>query len=103
VKRLLLLFSYLAVTAACSTVASGTADQAAFVPTEDVVPAAIPLYRLAETTHPVPTVTSTPTYPATSTPEPYYLEATVWTSEPQVPILVYHRFLPDHYEYSTKV
>lgn len=41
----------------------------------------------------------------TSIPEPalVFLEATVWTSQPRVPVLVYHRFLPDHYPYSTKV
>jgi len=103
VKRLLLFFFYLVASAACSTITSRTTEQAALVPTQDAVPAAIPLYRLAEATHPVPTGASTPTRTATPTPVPYYLEATVWTSEPRVPILIYHRFLPDHYEYSTKV
>jgi len=103
VKRLLFFFFYLVASAACSTITSGTTEQAALVPTQDVVQTTNPLHQLTQATHPVPTGTSTPTRYVTPTPEPYYLEATVWTSEPQVPILVYHRFLPDHYEYSTKV
>jgi hypothetical protein len=47
--------------------------------------------------------TPSPSPSETSTPVSQILEATVWTSEPRAPILVYHRFLPDRYEYSTKV
>jgi len=102
-KRLLLLLSYLATTAACSTDASVTTDQLVSVLTQNVVSSATHMHRPTETIHPLLTGTYIPTRPATPTPEPYYLEATVWTSEPRVPILIYHRFLPDHYEYSTKV
>jgi hypothetical protein len=52
-----------------------------------------------------PTNAISPSPSPTDTPKPasQILEAMVWTSEPRVPILVYHRFLPDYYEYSTKV
>jgi hypothetical protein len=59
------------------------------------------------TTLPTSTSTATPTLVPTATiipsptPVPVYLPATVWTSDPQVPILVYHRFYPDRYETST--
>lgn len=38
-----------------------------------------------------PTQTITPS----PTEVPFFVEATVWTGEPQVPILIYHRFVPD--------
>jgi hypothetical protein len=38
-----------------------------------------------------PTVTITPT----PTEVPFFVNATVWTGDPQVPILIYHRFVPD--------
>jgi hypothetical protein len=52
---------------------------------------------------PTPAITPSPSPSDTPTHVFQILEATVWTSEPRVPILVYHRFLPDTYEYSTKV
>jgi hypothetical protein len=33
----------------------------------------------------------------------FTIEATVWTAEPRLPILTYHRFLPDTYDHSTNV
>lgn len=42
---------------------------------------------------PMPTSTPTPT----ATEVPFYAEATVFSGELQVPILIYHRFFPDHY------
>jgi hypothetical protein len=58
---------------------------------------------------PQPVITSTATPAATPTPEPTLtptiplqeVDATVWTQEPVVPVLMYHRFLPDRYESST--
>ena len=102
-KRLLLLLSSLVIIAACSTSASVTTDQTASELTQNVDRSATIINTPTETIHHIPTRIPTPTRTATPTPEPYYLEATVWTSEPRVPILIYHRFLPDHYEYSTKV
>ena len=102
-KRLLLLLSYLATTAACTSAASVKTDQLSSVLTPNVVLSATYVHQSTLTLNPLPTRTPTPTSTATPTPEPYYLEATVWTSEPRVPILIYHRFLPDHYEFSTNV
>ncbi len=47
---------------------------------------------------PTPTLTPTLTLTPTPTLAPVYLPATVWTADPQVPILVYHRFYPDSYK-----
>lgn len=51
----------------------------------------------------VPTATQTPlpTLTPTATQVPFYLDATVWTGNLQVPILLYHRFVPDTEEKST--
>lgn len=46
-----------------------------------------------------PTATLTPT--ATATPNPLLFEATVWHSDPLIPILNYHRFLLDTASHST--
>ena len=61
-----------------------------------------------------PAPTWTPTLPAASatplpsptlvpspTVVPYFLEVTVWTEEPRVPMLAYHQLAPDISEYST--
>jgi len=50
-----------------------------------------------------PTITATPTIISspTETPVPVFINATLWTSDPQVPILVYHRFYQDYQNYST--
>ena len=45
-----------------------------------------------------PTATATPTLSPTPTLVPVFLPATVWTADPQVPILVYHRFYPDSFK-----
>ena len=102
-KHQLLLLPYLVAIAACSTSASVSIDQAASELTPIMVQGAANTHQPTETIRHTPIRTPTPTRTATPTPEPYYFEATVWTSEPRVPILIYHRFLPDHYEYSTKV
>jgi hypothetical protein len=47
------------------------------------------------------TVTSIPTDIPTPTAVPYYINATVWTEEPRVPMLAYHQLAPDTSEYST--
>lgn len=44
---------------------------------------------------PLPTSTSTPTVTPTATEIPFYLDATVWDYTLQVPILIYHQFVPD--------
>lgn len=51
----------------------------------------------------IPTATQTPlpTMTPTATEIPFYLQATVWTGNLQVPILLYHRFVPDTNEKST--
>lgn len=53
----------------------------------------------------LPSELPAPTLPATlvpsPTPKPYYLEVTVWTEEPRVPMLAYHQLAPDTSEYST--
>lgn len=54
-----------------------------------------PTATLAPSPTPLPTATFTPT------PVPVYLNATVWISDPLVPILTYHRFYPDRYATST--
>jgi len=40
--------------------------------------------------------TPTPTITPTPTEIPFFVDAIVWTGEPQVPILIYHRFVPDY-------
>jgi hypothetical protein len=62
-----------------------------------------PIPLATETPAPIPTATQTP--PPTITPPPteipYYLNVTVWTEEPRVPMLAYHQLAPDTSEYST--
>jgi hypothetical protein len=48
-----------------------------------------------------PQPSSTPIPTLTHTPQTTILEVTVWTKDPLIPILNYHRFLPDHYDQST--
>lgn len=48
------------------------------------------------TSTPLPTLTPTPTVTPTPTEIPFYLNATVWSGNIQVPILLYHRFVPDY-------
>ena len=58
-------------------------------PTPDQAPSAIP------TRSPEPTATDIPTATATALPptaQPAFLTATVWTSDPAVPVLAYHQF-----------
>ncbi len=43
-----------------------------------------------------PNPTSTPTLTPTATEIPFYLDATVWSGDLKVPILIYHRFVADH-------
>ncbi len=58
---------------------------------------------LTATLPPLPTSTATATITPspTETTVPVFINATVWTSDPQVPILVYHRFYQDYQNYST--
>ncbi len=48
------------------------------------------------TNTPQPTLTPTPTITPTPTQIPFYLNATVWSGNLQVPIVLYHRFVPDY-------
>ena len=50
---------------------------------------------------PTATVTAFPTVIPSPTAEPFFLNATVWTEEPRVPMLAYHQLAPDTSEYST--
>lgn len=43
-----------------------------------------------------PTQTSTPTITPTATEIPFYLDARVWDETLQIPILIYHQFVPDY-------
>lgn len=43
------------------------------------------------------TVTPTPTVTPTATEQPFYVSATYFSGELQVPILIYHQFFPDAY------
>lgn len=45
---------------------------------------------------PLPTQTSIPTMTPTATEIPFYVDATVWSPELKIPILIYHQFVPDH-------
>ena len=58
---------------------------------------------LTATLPPLPTSTATLTITPSpiETPVPVFINATLWTSDPQVPILVYHRFYQDYQKYST--
>jgi hypothetical protein len=71
------------------------------IPTATLLPTATwaPTTTAAATATPLPS--TTPTAIPTATPVPVYLEAVVWASDPQVPILTYHRFYPDRYATST--
>lgn len=63
-----------------------------------------PIPAATETAVPVPAATQTlppPTPTSLPTQVPYYLNITVWTEEPRVPMLAYHQLAPDTSEYST--
>jgi hypothetical protein len=69
----------------------------------ETVPAPIPT-SLEEVKRAVPTARENPHEARLETEhEIFTIEATVWTAEPRLPILTYHRFLPDTYDHSTKV
>lgn len=56
------------------------------------------VFQPTATVTPLPTSTPTPLPPTptpTATKIPYYAEATVFSGDLQVPILIYHRFIPD--------
>jgi len=55
----------------------------------------------AFTATPAPTQTPLPTATATATQVPFFLDATVWSGDLQVPVLLYHRFVPDSTKEST--
>jgi hypothetical protein len=63
---------------------TGCAVVSAFSPTE------------TPTNTPLPTLTPTPTVTPTPTQIPFYLNATVWNSDLEVPILIYHEFVPNY-------
>lgn len=48
------------------------------------------------TNTPEPTQTPAPTFTPTPTEIPFYLNATVWNSDLEVPILIYHEFVPNY-------
>lgn len=69
-----------------------------------------PLLPSAPTARPSPAPSITPAIPATtttvpsSTIAPFSMTATVWSGDPQVAVLLYHRFIPDSaLPYSTTV
>ncbi len=76
-------------------------------PTAAITPTMIPTLLPSSTLTPLPTLTatltSTPTPVPSITPDPFYLPATVWPGDPQVAVLLYHRFSPDTAPYSTSV
>lgn len=45
---------------------------------------------------PQPTITSQPSMTPTATEVPFYLDADVWDNTLEVPILIYHQFVPDY-------
>jgi len=70
---------------ASTVVLSGCSAPVVVSPTE---PIALPT---KTSIPPTPTINPTPTEP------PYFVDATVWSGELQVPILIYHFFIPDHF------
>lgn len=63
-------------------------DQVSAPPTATAIPTELPT-----PTQPAPTATPLPT--PSQTPAPLNIDATVWTSDPIIPILNYHRFTPN--------
>jgi hypothetical protein len=59
------------------------------IPEPTVTPTLLPQTNTSIPPTPSPTITPTPTE------IPFFVDAIVWTGEPQVPILIYHRFVPD--------
>ena len=89
-KKLIFLFIVLSL-AACSV--APTLPLETETPTQSVLESGAGATQTAPTLMPlIPTATQIPT----ATPEPTVLKATVWTEDPQIPILNYHRFIPDH-------
>lgn len=66
-----------------------------------VVSAFSPTATPTATTAPTATQTPLPTFTPTPTEVPFFVQATVWSGNLQVPILLYHRFIPDTEEKST--
>lgn len=60
-----------------------------------VVQSFMPTPTPTSTVTPLPTATPMPTATPTPTEVPFFLDATVMSLEQQVPILLYHRFIPD--------
>ena len=113
ILALLLVCCSLVLLAACSAgtqtplpTAAQPAPSASDTPTASLTP--IPA-TAASTAEPTLTASPQPTQPPTLTPSPtptatlppVSIPALVWTADPQVPILTYHRFLPDTYPSST--
>ncbi|KAF0110474.1 MAG: hypothetical protein FD147_1620 [Chloroflexi bacterium] len=68
-----------------------------------VIKAFSPIQTPTQTSEPTstPAPTLTPTLTPTPTEIPFYIDATVWSGDLKVPILIYHRFVPDSVEKST--
>ncbi len=81
--------SFIVIAVAFASSACGPATNGAPAPTLTQAPSASPTRR------PDPTATHIPTATATAQPptaQPSYLTATVWLSDPAVPVLAYHQF-----------
>lgn len=99
-KRLIPLI-FLILFGACSSSIElvDTVDIVSEVPniTQDLPSLVLPSKVPTQTPSSEPTILVTPT----TTPNPITIEATVYVKDPQIPILNYHRFLPDSYGEST--
>lgn len=74
---------------------------AACAPAPLPAPEPTPQATAAPTTPPTPAPTPTVTIEPSPTAPPVVMRATVWRQDPQVPVLIYHNFLPDRYPEST--
>lgn len=74
---------------------------AACAPAPRPAPEPTPPPSAAPTLTPTVAPSPTATLPPTPTALPVVIRATVWQQDPQVPVLIYHNFLPDRYPEST--
>jgi len=78
------IYLYLLIVSICTLILSGCSVASAFSPT------------MTPSLTPPPTETAVPTMTPTATEVPFYLDALVWSGDLDVPIVIYHKFVPDY-------
>jgi len=105
ILRLMLASALLFVGSACAATQAATTAPIAATPSVSATlpPSPTPTVPPTPTATLIPSATPLPTLTPTPTAIPYFITATVWITDPVIPILTYHQFAPDYAPHSTAV